>query len=292
MLSTFIIGEKIAIARKLKNLSQAQLAEMVAVSPQAVGKWERGESMPDIMMFIRIAEIFGVDLNYFGNKQEIPEDFATPQLAAIKKDETTQNRGWNMSGAVWKDADFSGLHGLAKKLSGANIDRCRFVGCELSGLLLKGNDVKHSDFRRSELKGCKMVASNFEDDIFAESDFSESEFSGSTVKNCDFSGTNLTNVLFKWSKVQKVQMPGAVLRGAAFQWGQLVESTFDGEMANCSFENNEFIRVVFQGAVIRNTFFKNCKLKRVKFIACKADQLSYAFMKACKADLSDVEMIE
>ncbi|WP_205748767.1 helix-turn-helix transcriptional regulator [Emticicia sp. CRIBPO] len=35
------------------NLSQA-------VSPQAAGKWERGESAPDITKSNRLAEIFGV----------------------------------------------------------------------------------------------------------------------------------------------------------------------------------------------------------------------------------------
>ncbi|MDD4716424.1 MAG: helix-turn-helix transcriptional regulator [Oscillospiraceae bacterium] len=51
--------------RKEKGLSQAQLAGRLSVSSQAVGKWERGESMPDIIMFNRLAEILEVDLNYF-----------------------------------------------------------------------------------------------------------------------------------------------------------------------------------------------------------------------------------
>jgi transcriptional regulator with XRE-family HTH domain len=59
------IGNKITEARKKVNISQAQLAERLFISPQAVGKWERGESMPDIVTFSRLAEILGVDLNYF-----------------------------------------------------------------------------------------------------------------------------------------------------------------------------------------------------------------------------------
>ena len=39
------IGAKIAQARKLKNLSQTDLAGQMSVTSQAVGKWERGESM-------------------------------------------------------------------------------------------------------------------------------------------------------------------------------------------------------------------------------------------------------
>lgn len=75
MLNSNSIGEKIAIARKKANLSQAELAQQVSISSQAVGKWERGESMPDIMTFSRLAEILGVDLNYFSdNFQTVESD--------------------------------------------------------------------------------------------------------------------------------------------------------------------------------------------------------------------------
>ncbi|MCL2630495.1 MAG: helix-turn-helix domain-containing protein [Firmicutes bacterium] len=53
------IGEMIAIGRKQKRLTQAQLAGQLFVSPQAVGKWERGESLPDIFMLTKISEILG-----------------------------------------------------------------------------------------------------------------------------------------------------------------------------------------------------------------------------------------
>jgi len=65
MLNSKMIGNKITEARKKINISQAQLAERLFISSQAVGKWERGESMPDIITFNRLAEILGVDLNYF-----------------------------------------------------------------------------------------------------------------------------------------------------------------------------------------------------------------------------------
>ena len=42
MLNSKSIGNKIVVARKNMNLSQAELANQVAISPQAVGKWERG----------------------------------------------------------------------------------------------------------------------------------------------------------------------------------------------------------------------------------------------------------
>jgi len=44
MMETTMIGNKIAKARKEINMSQAQLAQHLFISPQAVGKWERGNS--------------------------------------------------------------------------------------------------------------------------------------------------------------------------------------------------------------------------------------------------------
>lgn len=74
MLNTKMIGNRIAEARKKINMSQAGLAGFLFISPQAVGKWERGESSPDIITFNRLSEILGVDLNYFSENFQPAED--------------------------------------------------------------------------------------------------------------------------------------------------------------------------------------------------------------------------
>ena len=290
MLSTTEIGKKIAIARKTNNYSQAQLAGLLAVSAQAVGKWERGESMPDILMFGRLAEVLGVDLNYFNNRQSSPE--GTPIEPPSGMADNAPKPGWDMSGSSWADADFSGLKGLAEKFSGANIERCRFIGSELFQLAMKGNDIKNSDFSSSDLRACLFSYTSFEKSVFEGSDFSGSKFSSCSIKNCNFSGANFTDVASKWSHWQNVTLSNATLSGTAFQLGQLTDIHFEGHITDCSFKDCDFARVEFSGAVIRNTFFKNSKLKRAKFTACQADKLSFAFMKACKADLSGVEILE
>lgn len=61
-----IVGEKIAEGRKKLGLSQAEFAKRICISPQAVGKWERGESLPDIFMLGKIGEVIGnTDICYF-----------------------------------------------------------------------------------------------------------------------------------------------------------------------------------------------------------------------------------
>lgn len=152
MVNFKIIGNKIAGARKKINISQAQLAQRLFVSSQAVGKWERGESMPDIITFNRLAEILGVDLNYFSeglspvSTELSADEYSEKQTNDTSSPDKKISRSWDMSHGNWMDADFSGLKNLHEKFSSSNILRCKFVGSDMSGLLLKSNNVHISDF--------------------------------------------------------------------------------------------------------------------------------------------------
>lgn len=54
------IGEKISYLRRQKGMTQAQLAEQLGISAQAVSKWESGLSCPDIMTLLPLSRILGV----------------------------------------------------------------------------------------------------------------------------------------------------------------------------------------------------------------------------------------
>ncbi|MBR6791108.1 MAG: helix-turn-helix domain-containing protein [Oscillospiraceae bacterium] len=64
------IAETIRSLRQHKGINQEVLAAALAVSTQAVSKWETGASVPDVMMIPRIAGYFGVttDHIYFGGE--------------------------------------------------------------------------------------------------------------------------------------------------------------------------------------------------------------------------------
>ena len=55
--------DNIVQLRKLNQMTQEELAEIVGVSRQAVAKWESGESIPDIEKSRLLAEAFGVSLD-------------------------------------------------------------------------------------------------------------------------------------------------------------------------------------------------------------------------------------
>ena len=109
-METKMIGNKIAEARKKLSISQAQLAEKLFISAQAVGKWERGESLPDILTLNKLADILNIDLNYFSEK------FNSSETEKVSNpEEKTKKLNWDMSGGNWIDADFSGLKDLQEK---------------------------------------------------------------------------------------------------------------------------------------------------------------------------------
>lgn len=57
------IGKNISEYRKLSNMSQIEFAEKLNYSDKAVSKWERGESLPDIIVLKQIADLFEITVN-------------------------------------------------------------------------------------------------------------------------------------------------------------------------------------------------------------------------------------
>ena len=59
-----MLSEKITELRKINKMSQEQLADVLDTSRQAVSKWERGESFPDIDKIRDLAVYFDVSIDY------------------------------------------------------------------------------------------------------------------------------------------------------------------------------------------------------------------------------------
>lgn len=56
------IGAHIYELRIANNLSQAQLAEKLMVTKQAISKWENGRGIPDIEMILQLSKVFKVSV--------------------------------------------------------------------------------------------------------------------------------------------------------------------------------------------------------------------------------------
>jgi len=217
MLSSKIIGNRITAARKKLAISQAQLAQSLFISPQAVGKWERGESMPDILMLNRLAHILGVDLNYFSESfQSMDAELTVEQPSLGPDEEEEKKRRWNMSHGNWVDADFSGLNNLQEKFSSSNIKNCLFIGSDLSGLLLSSNHVAGCDFSSSHLDHSRIKSSHLAGNAFNGCSLKATEFSGSYISNSDFSDADLTGAEFRSGGFEKNNMANAAWNTVSF----------------------------------------------------------------------------
>jgi uncharacterized protein YjbI with pentapeptide repeats len=297
MINSNIIGSRIATARKNKNLSQAELAKEIAISAQAVGKWERGESLPDIITLNRLAEILGVDLNYFSENFQVVETEMTvtekTHTGSKEPSEAEKNKpGWDMSKLNLTDSDFSGLKNLHEKLGGSNIRNCLFIGSELSGLLLKNNNVLECNFSKSDISNSQIQNSMLSKNDFSSCSLKSTEFSKSFIENCDFTQSDLTGSEFNKGGFGKNTILNARLNNVSFIEMAIQDIDFEGEIDGCRFENCSFQGVKFRDATLLNTFFKNNrKFKKVQFINCKVDKLTYAFLKNNIADLSGITVI-
>lgn len=69
------IGSNITYYRKAQGMTQAELAQRLNYSDKAVSKWERGESIPDVLTLADIAGQFGITINalVYGPEPEKPE---------------------------------------------------------------------------------------------------------------------------------------------------------------------------------------------------------------------------
>ncbi len=58
-----MFSDNLVQLRKLHKMTQEEVAERVGVTRQAIGKWEAGETTPDLEMAGRLAEVFDVSLD-------------------------------------------------------------------------------------------------------------------------------------------------------------------------------------------------------------------------------------
>ncbi len=72
-MNTEKIAQQIATLRKTKGLTQNELGERVGVSFQAVSKWERGETLPDITILPDLAKVLetSIDNILLGGERQV-----------------------------------------------------------------------------------------------------------------------------------------------------------------------------------------------------------------------------
>ncbi len=87
------IGANIVSYRKSRGMTQAVLAEKLNYSDKAVSKWERGESVPDVLTLVQLAELFDVKVNdLLVDPNALPENTGAVERVMGKAVERTLKR--------------------------------------------------------------------------------------------------------------------------------------------------------------------------------------------------------
>jgi transcriptional regulator with XRE-family HTH domain len=111
-------GEKITKLKKLKKMSQVELAEKTGISRDAISKYERGDVMPSIEYAKRIADVLGVSLDYLvseSDKEEVLDNEAVKRIKEIQllpKDD--KEKIYSVIDALIRDTKAKQAFGLAK----------------------------------------------------------------------------------------------------------------------------------------------------------------------------------
>lgn len=81
------LGQKIAELRRTANITQEILAEKMGVSPQAVSKWETGQSCPDIMLLKNLSATLGVTVDELLSPKKIDHAVLVPDAQRKKSED-------------------------------------------------------------------------------------------------------------------------------------------------------------------------------------------------------------
>lgn len=307
-----MIGNKIAKARKKINFSQAQLAEQLFISSQAVGKWERGESIPDIVTISKLAKILGVDLNYFSEDILSPENELTSTTVnnstggteQMVKEEaepsTTRERQLltNFSGSALAETDFVGVNAPKRKFNGSDLRGANFSGADLSGSSFTGSDLSETNFDGTNLTDCSFFASNLSDASFSKSILVRTQFNASELSRVKFAdttwidvrltATDLTKTIFENCSFNGLDFKSSDLSGLCLDRQSFTNVKFDkAALSDVSFKGATFKNVSFRpGFALTNKYYKT--LKTICFEGAMMDKLTYAALKGIGVDLSKV----
>lgn len=316
MLNTKMIGNKIAEARKKTNLSQAQLAQFLFISPQAVGKWERGESSPDIITFNRLSEILGVDLNYFSENFQSVDDglpFKIPMdgiddieqtVQEVTKPSNDQERQAqiNLSAVNLQESDFADVNLQKGKFKASLLCEANFTGADLTGTSFEVSDARKANFDKATLTDCSFSITDLTDASFYKTILVRTNFNKSSLVGTKFTDLELTNVKLTMTDLRKTIFTNCIFNGVDFKYSDLRGMQFDGHaFIGVHFDQSALDHVSFAGATLRNVSFKlpfsvtnraYRAFKTVCFDGAIMDKLTYAALQGLRvADLSKVTLI-
>lgn len=306
-MDTKIIGGKIAKARKAMGMSQAKLAQQLFISPQAVGKWERGESMPDITTFNRLTEILGVDLNHFSQSASTTDnEISLPvKPPIVEASEPLPSPGRqvqiDLTAIDLQKGDFAGVTLHKGKFEASSLHGANFTGADLTGTSFDVVDAREANFDGARLTDCRFSTTDLTGASFRTTSLVRTTLHISG-QGAQFIGATLTDVHLTKTDLRKTIFEQCVFNNVDFNHCDLQGLRFDGQtFSGVRFNKSVLKDVSFRGATLRNVSFtlpfsltnkSYLAIKTACFDGATMDKLTYAALKGLRViDLSKVIVI-
>lgn len=302
-----ILGNRIASARKAQNMSQAQLAALLFISPQAVGKWERGESIPDFITINQLAEIFTVELSYFIGAPQFTNDESITKNTSSDDDANHGTQSYaeverqlltDFSGSSLAEADFVGVYAPKRRFLGSDLRNTDFSKADFTGSSFKGSDLHSANFTEANLKDCIFFANNLSDAIFNKTILIGTDFRSSELTAANFMDSSLINVKISATDLTKTVFSNCSFKGMTFRSCDMSGTRLDGQVfVDVMFDRVALTGASFKGATFRSVSFRSSfaltnryykALKTINFEGAMMDKLTYAALKGLDVDLSQV----
>jgi flagellar biosynthesis component FlhA len=101
MIDAVKTGKRISVSRQDKGFTQNELASTLGITPQAVSRWERGSSMPDIEFLLPLSQLLDVpveDILTGGHtsKEAINENKQASLIDSMQMDEILLHIGYEI----------------------------------------------------------------------------------------------------------------------------------------------------------------------------------------------------
>ena len=291
-----MIGNKIVKARKEKKLSQEQVAECLFISPQTIGEWEQGESIPDIITFNRLAEILGVDLNYFSENFPSADVQVVGNLSRPERQVLT-----NFSASDLTKSDFAGVTAHKSKFEVSMLSGSDFSGADLTGSSFKVSDTREANFDGANLTDCNFSVLDLAGASFNKTILLRTEFNQAGLAGAKFTDVTLIDVKLKMIDLRKTVFEKCIFNGVDFEYCDLRGLRLDGlTFIGVKFDRAALNEVTFKGTTLKNVSFIPAfaltnkyyrAIKTICFDGAMMDKLTYATLKGLGADLSKVTVI-
>ncbi len=73
-----MIKDNLILLRKLNRYSQEEIAEKIGISRQAYGKWEKGETVPDVEKCDLLASVYGITVDSLIHTESLEDHTMIP----------------------------------------------------------------------------------------------------------------------------------------------------------------------------------------------------------------------